>query len=124
MLPALSGVSAVDRPPESGAHVGRGTTGSRALLSVRVSASLLDGVSGGVVMAAVGVFADWAALQVPGFEPSISRELDVVDAGFGSMIGETSRVAFIVLGVALSWKRSIDPGSTRVSTSSSSSAPA
>ena len=52
-------------------------------------------------MAAVVVFADWAALQVGGFEPSISRELNIVDASFGSMIGETlSASAFIVLGVA------------------------
>ena len=36
-------------------------------------------------MAAIGVLADWAALSVAGFEPSISRELNVVDAGFGSM---------------------------------------
>jgi len=66
-----------------------------------VSASLLDGVSGGVVMAALGVFTDWAALQVSGFEPSISRELNVVDATFGSMLGETlTSSAFLVLAVA------------------------
>ena len=66
-----------------------------------VSASLVDGVSGGAAMAAVVVFADWVALQVPGIAPSISRELNVVDASFGSMIGETlSASAFIVLGVA------------------------
>ena len=66
-----------------------------------VSASLMDGVSGGVVMAAIGVFTDWAALQVSGFEPSISRELEVVDAAFGAMLGETlTASAFLVLGVA------------------------
>jgi len=66
-----------------------------------VSASLIDGVSGGATMAAVVVFADWAALHVPGIEPSISRELNVVDASFGSMIGDAlSASAFIVLGVA------------------------
>ena len=82
--------------------MGCGTTGAQASDGVRaVSASLVDGVSGGAAMAAVVVFADWAALQVPGFEPSISRELNVVDASFGSMIGETlSASAFIVLGVA------------------------
>jgi len=73
----------------------------RRLMVQSVSASLVDGVSGGMAMAAVVVFADWAALQVPGFEPSISRELNVVDASFGSLIGETlSASAFIVLGVA------------------------
>ena len=47
------------------------------------------------------MFADWAALNVAGFEPSISRELNVVDAGFGAMLGETlTTSAFLVLGVA------------------------
>ena len=51
-------------------------------------------------MAAIGVFADWAALNVPGVEISISRELDVVDQGFGEMVGETlTTAAFLVLGV-------------------------
>jgi len=49
----------------------------------------------------VSEFADSAALQVAGFEPSISRELNVVDAGFGSMLGDTlSTSAFLALGVA------------------------
>ncbi|HYE87434.1 MAG TPA: serine/threonine-protein kinase, partial [Vicinamibacterales bacterium] len=66
-----------------------------------VSASLIDGVTVGAVMVAIGLLGDWAALQVPGFEPSISRELDAVDAGFGSMIGDTlSAAAFLVLGGA------------------------
>ena len=73
----------------------------RRLMVQGVAASLVDGVSGGAAMAAVVVFADWVALHVAGFEPSISRELDLVDATFGSMIGETlSASAFIVLGVA------------------------
>ena len=64
-----------------------------------VSASLVDGVSAGVAMAAIGVLGDWAALQIPGIEPSISRELNAVDAGFGSMLGDTlSSSAFFVLG--------------------------
>jgi hypothetical protein len=67
-----------------------------------VSASLVDGVVGGAAIAGIGVLADWAALGVTGFEPSISRELNVVDAGIGSMIGDTfSGAAFIVLGIAL-----------------------
>ena len=71
------------------------------LLVPAVSASLVDGVSGGAAMAALAVFADWAALQVSGFNPSISRELNAVDASFGSMIGNTLTMsAFGVLAIA------------------------
>ena len=43
----------VDRPSEPGAHVGRGTAGARPSAGAGVSASLVDGVSGGAAMAAV-----------------------------------------------------------------------
>jgi len=67
-----------------------------------VSASLVNGVSAGAVMAGLGLLGDWVALQIPGIEPSISRELNAVDASFGSMIGDTlTTAAFGVLGVAL-----------------------
>ena len=89
MLPALSGVlSWIGRRSPARMWAAEQLTRGRVFVQA-VSASLIDGVSGGAVMAALGVFADWAALQVAGFEPSISRELDVVDASFGSMIGET-----------------------------------
>lgn len=66
-----------------------------------VSASLVDGVSAGAFMAAADVLGNWAALQIAGFEPSISRELNVVDAGFGGMLGDTmSSSAFFILGCA------------------------
>ena len=66
-----------------------------------VAASLVDGVSAGLTIAAFGLLGDWAGLQVAGFEPSISRELDAVDASFGSMVGDTlSAAAFLVLGGA------------------------
>lgn len=66
-----------------------------------VSASLVDGVSAGAIMAAIALLGDWGALQIPGVEPSISRELNVVDASFGSMLGNTlSAAAFIALGIA------------------------
>jgi hypothetical protein len=101
VLPALSGVlSWIGRHSPERMWAAEQLARGRLLLQ-GVSASLVDGVSGGAAMAALVVFADWAALQVPGFEPSISRELNVVDASFGSMIGETlSGSAFIVLGVA------------------------
>jgi hypothetical protein len=67
-----------------------------------VSASLVDGIAAGAIMAAIGLLGDWGALQIPGIEPSISRELNAVDASFGSMLGDTlSSAAFIVLGIAL-----------------------
>lgn len=66
-----------------------------------VSISMVEGVSGGAAMAALGVLADWAALNVAGFQPSISRELNIVDAGIGALIGDTlSGSAFIVLAIA------------------------
>jgi hypothetical protein len=101
VLPALSGVlSWIGRHSPARMWAAEQLARGRLMLQ-GVSASLVDGVSGGAAMAAIVVFADWAALQVPGFEPSISRELNVVDASFGSMIGETlSASAFIVLGVA------------------------
>ena len=101
VLPALSGVlSWIRRYSPERMWAAEQLTRGRVFVQA-VSASLVDGVSGGAAMAAVRVFTDWAALQIGGFEPSISRELDVVDASFGSMIGETlSASAFIVLGVA------------------------
>jgi hypothetical protein len=66
-----------------------------------VSASLVDGISMGTILAGIGLLGDWAALQIPGVEPSISRELNVVDGSFGSMLGDTlSAAAFAVLGCA------------------------
>jgi hypothetical protein len=48
------------------------------------------------------VLADWLALGIAGLTLSISRELNVVDASLGSMIGESlTSSAFIVLGLAL-----------------------
>ena len=101
VLPALSGVMLwIGRQNPARMWAAEQLTRGR-VFAHAVSASIVDGVSGGAAMAAVGVLADWAALQVAGFEPSISRELNIVDAGFGSMIGDTlSGSAFIVLGVA------------------------
>ena len=55
-----------------------------------------------MIIAAVGVLADWAALTLPGFVPSISREIGAVEAGIGSTIGDTiGGSSFIALGIAL-----------------------
>jgi hypothetical protein len=101
VLPALSGVLLwIGRQSPARMWAAEQLTRGRVFLPA-VSASLVDGVSGGAVIAALTVFADWAALSVPGFEPSISRELNAVDATFGAMLGDTiSTAAFIVLGVA------------------------
>ena len=91
----------VDWPAES-ARLWAAEQLIRGKLLVRgVSASLVDGVSGGVIIAAVGVLADWGALMLPGFVPSISREIGAVEAGIGSTIGETLGDEFIALGIAL-----------------------
>jgi hypothetical protein len=101
VLPALSGVmSWIHRRSPARMWAAEQFARGRTMIAP-VAASLLDGVSGGAVIAALLVLADGAALQIPGFEPSISRELEAVDAGFGSLIGETlSTSAFIVLGIA------------------------
>jgi hypothetical protein len=101
VLPALSGVLLwIGRRSPARMWAAEQLTRGRVAIDA-VSASLFAGVSGGAAIAALTVFADWAALQVPGFEPSISRELNAVDATFGSMLGDTlSTAAFIVLGVA------------------------
>ncbi len=101
VLPALSGVLLwITRRSPARMWAAEQLTHGR-VFAHAVSASLVDGVAGGAAMAAITVLADWAALGVPGFEPSISRELNIVDASIGSMIGDTlSASAFLVLGVA------------------------
>jgi hypothetical protein len=102
VLPALSGVTLwIGR--QNPARLWAAEQLIRGKILIRgVAASLVDGVSGGVVIAAVGVLADWAALTLPGFVPSIAREIDAVEAGIGSMIGETiGGSSFIALGIAL-----------------------
>ena len=102
MLPALSGVTLwIGR--QNPARLWAAEQLIRGKILIRgVAASLVDGVSGGVVIAAVGVLADWASLTLPGFVPSIAREIDAVEAGIGSMIGETiGGSSFIALGIAL-----------------------
>jgi hypothetical protein len=102
VLPALSGVTLwIGR--QNPARLWAAEQLVRGRILVRgVSASLIDGVSCGGVIAAVGVLADWAALTLPGFVPSISREIGAVEAGIASMIGDTiGGSSFIALGIAL-----------------------
>ena len=84
VLPALSGVTLwIGR--QHPARLWAAEQLIRGKVLVRgVSASLVDGVAGGVVIAAAGVLADWVALTLPGFVPSISREIGAVEAGIGS----------------------------------------
>ena len=102
VLPALSGITLwIGR--QNPARLWAAEQLIRGKILIRgVAASLVDGVSGGVAIAAVGVLANWAALMLPGFVPSISREIDAVEAGIGSMVGETiGGSSFIALGIAL-----------------------
>ena len=100
-LPALSGVLLwIGRQNPARIWAAEQLTRGR-VLTHAVSISMVEGVSGGAAMSAIAVLADWAALNVPGFEPSISRELNIVDAGIGALIGDTlSGSAFIVLAIA------------------------
>jgi hypothetical protein len=102
VLPALSGVTLwIGR--QHPARLWAAEQLIRGKIQVRgVSASLVDGAALGVVIAAAGVLADWAALMLPGFVPSISREIGAVEAGIGSMVGDTiGGSSFIALGIAL-----------------------
>jgi len=72
------------------------------LFSRSVAISLATGVLAGAAIAAAAVFADFAALQVPGFMPSISREVDAVNKSFGSVISDAINLAsFMSIGIAL-----------------------
>jgi hypothetical protein len=101
-LPALSGLTLwIGRQSPARLWAAEQLIRGRFLLR-GVAASLMDGVSGGVGIAAIGVLVDWAALTLPGFVPSIGREIDAVEAGIGSMLGETiGGSSFIALGIAL-----------------------
>jgi hypothetical protein len=102
VLPALSGVLLwITRQSPVRMWAADQLTRGR-VLPLPVAASLIDGVAAGMAIAGISVLTDWIALSVAGFEPSISRELNIVDAGLGSMIGNTfSGAAFVVLGIAL-----------------------
>ncbi|MBY0492620.1 MAG: hypothetical protein K2Y23_00265 [Cyanobacteria bacterium] len=100
VLPALSGVLLwIGRRSPARMWAAEQLTRGRVLLPA-VSASLFEGVCAGAAAAALRVLTDWAALNVAGFEPSISRELNAVDASFGTMVGDQlTTAAFLVLGV-------------------------
>jgi hypothetical protein len=100
-LPALSGVMLwIGRQSPARMWAAEQLTRGRVFVPA-VAIAIFEGVSGGAAMAAVGVLADWAALGVAGVQPSISRELNVVDAGFGSLIGDTlTGSAFVALAIA------------------------
>src|SRR6185436_3069040 len=98
VLPALSGVMLwIGRRSPARMWAAEQITRGR-LFAASVPASIVDGVSAGAVIAGVTVLADWIALNVPGFVPSISRELNIVDASIGSIVGNTLSIAtFLVL---------------------------
>ena len=101
VLPALSGVLLwIGRRSPARMWAAEQITRGR-LFVPSVPPAIVDGVSAGAAMAALSVLADWAALNVAGFEPSISRELNIVDAAIGSVIGNTiSGATFLALAVA------------------------
>lgn len=101
VLPALSGVMLwIGRQSPARMWAAEQITRGR-LFVPSVPASIVDGVSAGALAAGLTVLADWAALNVPGFEPSISRELNIVDAGIGSIIGNAlTGSTFLALAIA------------------------
>ena len=102
LLPALSGVMLWMRRQHPARlwtidQVSRGQ-----LFTGPVGISLIVGIAAGAVMAATGVLADLAALQVPGFMPSISREVGAVNKGLGTMVSDAITTAsFMSIGIAL-----------------------
>ena len=101
VLPALSGVLLwIGRRNPARMWAAEQITRGR-LATPSVPLSIFEGVSAGAIMAALTVLADWAALNVPGFEPSISREMNIVDTGLGSIVGSAlSGSTFLVLAIA------------------------
>jgi len=101
VLPALSGVMLwIGRRSPARMWAAEQITRGR-LFAPSVPESIVEGVGAGALMAGLTVLADWAALQVPGFEPSISRELNIVDAAIGSIIGNALTASiFLALAIA------------------------
>jgi hypothetical protein len=101
VLPALSGVlSWIGRRSPARLWAAEQLAHGR-LLVPAVSASIVDGVSSGVAVAAISVLGDWGALAIDGFVPSVSREMNAVDTSIGSLAGETlAESAFLTLGIA------------------------
>ena len=102
VLPALSGIVLWMRRRNparlwSAEQLSRGRVRDGA-----VALTLIEGVLAGVVIAAVIVVTVWLGLQIEGYVPSISRELDAVDKGLGSVLGDALAAAsFLAIGVAL-----------------------
>jgi hypothetical protein len=101
VLPALSGVLLwIGRRSPARMWAAEQITRGR-LFAPSVPVSIVEGVSAGTVVAALTVLVDWAALSVPGFLPSISRELGVVDSGIGVIVGNAlSGSTFLALAIA------------------------
>ena len=101
VLPALSGVMLwIGRQSPARMWATEQITRGR-FFTPSVPASIVDGVSAGALIAGVTVLADWAALNVPGFEPSISRELNIVDKAIGSIVGDAlTGSTFLALAIA------------------------
>ena len=101
LLPAVSGVMLwIGRQSPARMWSAEQLTRGR-VWTPSVPASIVDGVSAGAVIAGVMVLSDWAGLTMPGFVPSISRELNIVDAGIGAIVGNTLSIAtFLVLAIA------------------------
>jgi hypothetical protein len=102
VLPALSGVILWmrRRSPERLWAVDELTHGrvARRLASL----SLVDGAIAGTAAAAVWILADWAAISITGFVPSISRETQAIDNSMSSIIGGAlTESAFQAIGIAL-----------------------
>ena len=102
VLPALSGVLLWMRRRHPGRLWAIDQLSRGNLFTSAVSISLLAGVAAGAAMAATSVFADLGALQVPGFLPSISREIGAVNKGLGSIVSDAINMAsFLSIGIAL-----------------------
>ena len=103
VLPALSGVILwMRRQNPERLWAADQLTRGRVLVRARSRRRWSTACSAASAIAALGVFADWAALGIAGFIPSISREVDVVDAGVGTIVGETIGAAsFLALGICL-----------------------
>jgi hypothetical protein len=100
LLPALSGVVFWMRrqSPErmwATDQLMRGRVFGRA-----VSAAVVDGVIAGAAITGLEVLGDFIGIRIDGFMPSISREVDAVDQGLGTMLGDGfAYSSFLAIGL-------------------------
>jgi hypothetical protein len=67
-----------------------------------VSMSIIEGAAAGAAMAAIQVLAETIGISIPGYLPSISREVSAVDDNLWTFLSDATVLAtFLAIGIAL-----------------------